>query len=382
MSNLVEYFSAKQDDMVRLLTQLVKHETPSHNKAQVDALADTIVEWMETTNPTSITRTPMLDVGDMLIGRWNEDAPQKPVVVLMHMDTVWEMGTLARRPVRIDDEGRLYGPGAIDMKGGLAIAMTALEGLMDLDQMPNHPIWLAFTSDEEIGSAASEPHISQLAEQAGLVMVMEPPTSDGAIKTGRKGVATYSITVEGRASHAGNHPEEGINAVLEMAQQIIAISKLQDLRNGISVAVNTIQGGTATNVIPAQATATIDVRTFTQFDMDRVHEELMDLFPKIPGAKVTAELHHMRGPMERDDQMESTFKQCQQIAKSIGLTVYEDTVGGGSDGNITASLGAPTLDGLGPRGAGLHAEHEHVIIRSLPQRAAHVAAMMRDWQFG
>lgn len=381
MTNLVEYFNAKQDDMVQLLTQLVEHETPSHNKAAVDVLADTLVEWLEGAQPSSITRIPMTDVGDMVIGRWNEDAPQKPIVVLMHTDTVWEVGTLAQRPVRIDDEGRLFGPGAIDMKGGLAVAMTALEGLIDLGQMPNHPIWFAFTSDEEIGSHASTPHISEMAEQAGLVMVMEPPTSEGAIKTGRKGVATYTITVEGRSSHAGNHPEEGINAVLEMAQQITAISKLQDLRNGVSVAVNTIEGGSATNVIPAKAVATVDVRTFSQYDMDRIHEELMDLFPKIPGAKVHTELHHMRGPMERDEQMERTFEQCQQIAKSIGLSVYEDTVGGGSDGNITASLGAPTLDGLGPRGAGLHADHEHVIVRSMPQRAAHIAAMLRDWQF-
>ncbi|MEM6283442.1 MAG: M20/M25/M40 family metallo-hydrolase, partial [Chloroflexota bacterium] len=275
-----------------------------------------------------------------------------------------------------------FAPGAVDMKGGLAVAISAVKGLLERGEMPStHPVWLMFTSDEEIGSHHSMPHIKAMAQEAGLILVMEPPAPGGALKTGRKGVATYDIEVTGRASHAGNHPEEGVNAVLEMAQQTVAISKLQDLRNGISVAVNTVNGGTATNVIAAHAKATVDVRTFTQYDMDYIHGELMELLPKIPGAQVNVTLHHMRGPMERNDRMITTFEQAREIGKAIGLTITEDTVGGGSDANITASMGVPTLDGLGARGAGLHAEHEHVVIRSLPERAAHLAAIMRDWKF-
>ncbi|MEL6148440.1 MAG: M20/M25/M40 family metallo-hydrolase [Chloroflexota bacterium] len=303
--------------------------------------------------------------------------------IVTSVGTVWDVGTLEKRPVTIDDEGRLFAPGAVDMKGGLAVAISAVKGLLELNEMPtSHPVWLMFTSDEEVGSNASMPHIEAMAKEAGLILVMEPPAPGGALKTGRKGVATYDIEVIGRASHAGNHPEEGVNAVLELAQQTVAISKLQDLRNGISVAVNTVKGGTATNVIPASAQATVDVRTFKQYDMDYIHEELMGLLPKIPGSQVNVTLHHMRGPMERNDQMIATFEQARAIGKAIDLTITEDTVGGGSDANITASMGVPTLDGLGARGEGLHAEHEHVIIRSLPERAAHLAAILRDWQFG
>jgi glutamate carboxypeptidase len=289
-----------------------------------------------------------------LLARWNEDAPGKPIMVMMHMDTVHPVGSLETMPVRSDDEGRLYGPGVADMKGGIAVAIAALQGLIERDELPNRPIWYLFTSDEETGSLHSQATIEELALQCALVLVMEFPTHEGALKTARKGVATYTVETRGRPSHAGNYPEAGINAILEMAQQIISISKLQNLRAGISVAVNTIEGGTASNVIAPHASATIDVRTITQYDMDSIHEELMDLRPKIPGASVEAHLHHMRGPMERDDQMAATFAQAQAIAKSIGLTIYEDSVGGGSDGNLTAALGIPTLDGLGPRGRGAH----------------------------
>lgn len=378
MTELLDHFRNKQDDIVALLTQLIEHETPTRDKAQVDALADFIVDWLETNHTSSVTRYPVAEVGDVVLGRWHEDAPGKPLLVLMHMDTVWDVGTLTARPIRMED-GLLYAPGAIDMKGGLAVAMAAIEGLLERNELPERPIWFMFTGDEEKGSIYSEPYIREAAAQAELVLVMEPPTKEGALKTARKGVANYTVEVIGRASHAGNHPEEGLNAIVEMSQQIVGISQLQDLRNGISVAVNTIEGGTATNVIAARAVATIDVRTFTQHDMDRVHEELMDLMPKMPGVQVTATLNHMRGAMERTEQIASAFNKARDIAKDIGLTVHEDTVGGGSDGNITASMGISTLDGLGPRGTGLHADHEHVIIRSLPERAAHLAAIFRDW---
>lgn len=381
MSELLTYFRDRQDDMITLLTGLVERESFTSEKDNVDKLVDFIVDTVSAMNPSSVTRIPLETVGDIVIAKWNEDAPNKPIMALMHIDTVWQQGTLARRPVRIDDDGRLYGPGASDMKGGVAAAISAVQGLVERDELPDHPLWLMFTTDEETGSIHSESYIRDHAAQCGLVMVMEPPNHEGSLKTSRKGVARYAVETTGRASHAGNHPEEGINAILEMAQQIVAISKLQDLRNGISVAVNRISGGEATNIIAPHARIEIDVRTITQADMDRVHEELMDLRPKIPGAQVETHLMGMRGPMERDDLMERTFKQAQQIGVEIGVKVTEDSVGGGSDGNIVAGMGIPVLDGLGPKGAGLHAEHEHIIIRSLPERAAHLAAIMRDWSF-
>ena len=379
MNDFVEYYRNLQDEMVTLLKQMVEHESPTHDKVAVDRMADFVTETLEPLSPSSITRVPMESVGDLVVAKWNEDAPGKPMLVLMHMDTVWDVGRLQEQPIRTDDEGRLYGPGAVDMKGGLVVAITAVRGLVQRGELPNRPVWLMFTSDEETGSAAAEPFITEAAQEAEVVFVMEPPAPDGSLKTGRKGVASYELRVHGRAAHAGNHPEEGVNAILELSQQTVAISKLQDLGNGVSVAVNTVSGGTTTNVIPAEATATIDVRAFREYDMDYVHEELMELMPKIPGSQVECILHHRRGPMERSAEIGASFERAKEIGRELGLRVTEEIVGGASDANITASLGIPTIDGLGPRGAGLHADHEHVIIRSLPERAAHLAAMLRDW---
>lgn len=381
MTDLYSYFKGQKDTLLDLVKHLASFETFTADKAHVDAFADEMTTQFEALNPSSITRIPQEAVGDILLAKWNEDAAGKPILIMVHMDTVHPIGTLADNPLRTDDEGRLYGAGVLDMKGGVAVALSAIRGLIERNELPHRPLWFMATSDEETGSTYSEPFIREYASQCGLVLVMEFPTPEGALKTGRKGIATYELEVTGRASHAGNHPEEGINAVLEMAQQIIEISKLQDLRNGVSVAVNTVQGGTASNVIAPRAFAEIDVRTITQFDLDRIHDELMDLRPKIPGAQVNIHLHHRRGPMERSDMGRKAFEQCKQIGKALKIYVDEDFVGGGSDANITASLGIPTVDGLGPRGLGAHTHNEHIIIRSLPQRTAHLAAMLRDWQF-
>lgn len=380
-SDLIAYFAQQQDETLALLKALVEHESFSADKPHVDALADFIAAQCAALQASSVTRYPQTHVGDMLLAKWNEHNAGKPILILVHMDTVHPVGTLSKNAWRIDEQNRLYGAGVLDMKSGIAVALAAIKGLQARGEMPSRPIYLLATSDEEIGSQHSEPLIREIAAQCGLALVMEFPTTDGALKTGRKGVATYDLYVTGKASHAGNHPEEGINAILEMAQQIVSISKLQNLRAGISVAVNVIAGGTASNIIAPSAHASIDVRTITQYDMDSVHEELMSVQPKIPGAQVEMQLHHMREPMERNELMARTFEQCQQIAKSIGLSVSEDFVGGGSDGNITAGMGVPTLDGLGVQGKGAHTLDEHILLKSVPERSAHIAALLRDWQF-
>ena len=378
---MLDHFKARQDDLTDLLISLIQHESFTPEKTHVDHLVDFIAATVERLRPSSVTRISQETVGDILLVKWNETAPGEPVMVLMHTDTVHPIGTINEMPIRTDDNGRLYGPGAVDMKGGIAVALAAMQGLTERDERPDRPIWYLFTSDEETGSLHAMPHIEANAAKCGLVLVMEFPTDAGALKTARKGVATYTLRVTGHAAHAGNHPEAGVNAVLELAEQIVHINGLQDLRGGISVAVNTVEGGVASNVIAPRAQAEIDVRTVTQPDMDNIHHALTNLRPRIPGAQVEVELHHMRGPMERDEQMIATFKQAQHIARSIGLTVYEDSVGGGSDGNLTAGFGIATLDGLGPRGGGPHTDSEYVILRSLPERAAHIAAMLRDWSF-
>jgi glutamate carboxypeptidase len=379
MSEHLDYFTNQTQAMIDLTTQLVNIESFSRDKQGVDALATHIAAICESLDASSVKRITQTDVGDFILATWNEGAASKPILALCHMDTVFPAGTLAERPVRIED-GLLYGPGAVDMKGGVAVVLTALRGLSERGELPDRPIRILFTSDEEIGSRAGRPVIEQTAQDCALVLVMEPGTREGAIKTRRKGVATYRIHVEGRASHAGNAPEEGVNAIVELAQHIMRLNNLNDLRNGVSVSVTLAEGGSAGNVIPASASAFVDTRVFTLTDMNRLREAITNAHPFIPGANVRVEVVHDRPPMEYNDLMRQTATQCKAIGERYGVTVREDSVGGGSDGNFTAAMGIPTLDGLGPQGDGLHAIHEHLVISSLAQRATLVAGLLKDWE--
>ncbi len=379
MPDLLQYFTSQKQAMLDQLVALVNFETPTTDKASVDTLGAYMENQFKALGASSVTTIPQAAVGDFRLAKWNENAPGKPLLFLIHIDTVWPLGTLAERPIRYDDEGRIFGPGAIDMKGGITVVLTAIKGLRDLGQFPDRPVWVLMTSDEEVGSVHSIPVIRQVAPGCGLVMVMEPATKEGALKTWRKGLASFRVRVEGRASHAGNAPEQGINAIVELAQQVMKINQMNDLKNGTSVSVTMIDGGSAGNVIPAAASAYIDTRVLTTRALNDIKDGFNALEPHIPGAKVWVEEIHAREPMEHNDQMKRSFAQCKAIGASLGLTVREDGSGGGSDGNITAAMGVPTLDGLGPQGDGLHAVHEHVVINSLPQRAALIAAMLRDW---
>lgn len=379
MSELLTYFQSKQPAMVDLLTTLVNYETPTLDKVHVDKLVAFMEEQFRSLGAT-IKRYPQIVVGDFLLAQWHEDAPGKPILFLIHIDTVWPLGTLAERPVRIDENGVLFGPGAVDMKGGITNTLWSIRGLVERGELPQRPIWVLMTSDEEVGSIYSEPIIREVAAQCGLVLVMEPATKEEALKTWRKGVGNYTVTVEGRPSHAGNAPEQGINAVIELAQQALRLNALNDLKNGTSVSVTVFHGGSATNVIPAKATAEVDVRTLNQRDWNNIQTKIMDVAPFVPGAKVTVTPGHARGPMEHNEQMVRSFAQCKAIGERYGLTVREDGSGGGSDGNFTAMMGIPTLDGLGPQGDGLHALHEQVVVASLPRRATLLAAMLKEWK--
>ena len=379
MSDLHTYFVDQQQAMIDLLTEIVNFETPSHDKAAVDRLVDHMAAKLNGMGTSSVTRYPQDNVGDFLLAKWNEEAPGKPILAIMHLDTVWPIGTLADRPVTLDSEGRLYGPGAVDMKAGITTLLTAISGQMARDALPERPIWAFFNTDEEIGSKTSTPVIKEVAEGCGLVLVMEPGTSDGSLKTRRKGLASYHIHAKGLASHAGNEPEQGVNAIIELAQQMLKLHKLNDLRNSTSVSVTMVDGGSGGNVIPAAATAFVDTRVLTMQEMERVKTAINDLYPMMPGAELTIEPGHTRPPMEHNQQMQETFARCKAIGEAHGLSVREESVGGGSDGNTTAAMGIPTLDGMGSYGGGLHALHEHVLISSLSHRATLIAAILKDW---
>ncbi|MDE2853165.1 MAG: M20 family metallopeptidase [Chloroflexota bacterium] len=371
----MDRFRTRRDVMLDLLTELVTRESFTRDKRHVDQLVDFVASQLHTHGAGSIERYPQEDVGDFLLARWNEDAVGKPFLFLIHLDTVHPIGSLATMPVKVED-GRFYGPGALDMKAGLVIALEAIRALHEGDQLPGHPLHLLLTTDEEIGSPGSEALIRERAADCALTLVMEPATKEGAIKTWRKGGAKYSLTVEGRAAHAGIAPQEGINAIIEFARQALEINGLNDLKYGTSASITRVEGGSAGNVIPAQLQAHIDTRALTVEAMENVHEALTRLYPKMPGANVRCVRIAQRPPMERRPEL---FERTAAIGERHGITLYEAGSGGGSDGNFTAAMGIPTLDGLGAHGDGAHAPHEHVIIDSLPRQAALIAAILLEW---
>ena len=361
--------------MLDLLAALVRRESFTREKEHVDRLVDYMQELFQSLGASTIQRFPQSEVGDFLLAKWNEKAAGKPFLFLAHIDTVHPIGSLATMPIKIEDR-RLYGPGALDMKAGVVIALEAIRALNERSHLPRRPICFLLTTDEEIGSPYSEALITELAKPCELVLVMEPATKEGAIKTWRKGGGKYTLTIEGRASHAGIAPQEGINAIIEFAQQALEINRLNDLKYGTSVSVTMVDGGSAGNVIPAHVRAHIDTRVMTMDAMHHLHEKLTSLYPKMPGANVNCVRVSHRPPMERRS---GIFEKAAAIGERHGITIYEGGSGGGSDGNFTAAMGIPTLDGLGAHGDGAHTPHEHVVIDSLPRQAALIAAILSEW---
>lgn len=377
MSELLDYFRARQAAMLDLLTELVQRESFTYDKARVDQLIDFMESKFIEMNVDSLVRYPQDGVGDFLLAKWNENAPGKPFLFMVHMDTVHPVGSLQTMPVKVED-GRYYGPGTLDMKAGAVIALEAIGGLQARGQLPPCPIHFLVTTEEEIGSPLSQALIKEQAAGCELALVMEPATKEGAIKTWRKGGGKYELRVEGLASHAGIAPQEGINAIIEFAQQALEIQQLNDLKYGTSVSITMVEGGSAGNVIPAQVKAHIDARVMTMAAMAALHQALSNLYPKMPGAKVSCVRQGYRPPMERRPDL---FEKAAAIGRKYGVTIDEGGTGGGSDGNFTAAMDIPTLDGLGAHGDGAHALHEHVIISSLPRQAALTAALLMDWNW-
>ena len=380
MSEFLSFFEERVDNIVDLVTELVGLESPSRDKRLVDILGVHMHTLLENLG-AEVEIIPRPIAGDIRLAKWNADVAGPPILGLVHTDTVWPSGTLAGEvPLKIED-GRLHGPGALDMKGGIAIFLEAVRGLRHRGELPERPIWLLLTTDEELGSIDSAELIVETAKQCGLVLVLEPAAENEGIKTSRKGVAQYWLTARGVASHAGSEPEAGVNAIIEIAHQALAVQKLNNLRDGTSVSLTTIQGGTAGNVIPAEAEAYVDVRFFHPEEADRVDAAINSLEPATFGAGLEIRGGINRYPLERNEQMIATYQQAKSLAESIGLPLGEAAVGGGSDGNLTAAAGIPTIDGLGGQGDGMHALHEHILIRSLYRRAALVAMILRDWEF-
>jgi glutamate carboxypeptidase len=368
-------FEARTGDIVTLLQQLAEIESPSTDKAAVDRLGDFVAQQLRRLG-AGVVVDPQVAVGDNVYGRWG--AGRDGVLLLCHLDTVHDLGSLARMPVRAV-EGRLYGPGVIDMKAGVAMALTALAMLREAKAWPDRPVTALFTSDEEIGSGHSRPLIERLAREAALVLCLEPCLPDGSLKTERKGIGEMLIRVRGRSTHAGADHENGRNAIEELAHHILAAQQLTDYSRGTTVSVGVVRGGTRSNVVPDEAWAEVDYRVARPEEAERLAAWMRARTPLTRGTTVEVTGGLNRPPLPRDEIMARTFARAQQIAAGLGLRLGEGSTGGGSDANFVAPLGVPVLDGLGALGNGAHSEREHVVIGSLPERTALLAALLSAW---
>jgi glutamate carboxypeptidase len=363
-------------DMLGLLRQFVAAESPSLDKAAADQCCGLIAEeWRK--RDARVERIAQKHRGDHLrITYW----PQKSsspgqLLALGHYDTVYSTGTLRKMPFRVS-AGKAYGPGTFDMKAGIVQALFALETLQRSNTSPRKRLVFLWTSDEEIGSESSRKLLETEARRSDAVFVLEPSFGPrGLLKTARKGVGEAELIVHGRASHAGLAPEEGINAIHELARQLTRIEKWNDSRRGVTINAGIIEGGTRTNVIPERARAVLDLRAMKISDMRSVERRLHALHPADRGARLEITGGFDRPPLE-GKMSAALFARAKSLAAQMALSLGECTVGGGSDGNFTAALGVPTLDGLGAVGDGAHSSREHVLIKTMPARAALLAALL------
>lgn len=378
------YFTERREAIVSTIRELVEIESPSDNKQAVDRVAEAVAEkFSRLGGEIRFHRTK--DFGNHLQVNFGGRAA-KPVLLLGHYDTVYPLGTLASMPCAVVRD-KLTGPGVLDMKSGIALMLHAVAGLQEWrsssasntqDALPR-PVTVLLVSDEEIGSNSSRAITEALAKRAAAVLVLEPSYGrHGAVKTARKGVGEYLVKVTGKASHAGLDFEKGVNAICELARQIEKVAGFTDLKKGLTVNVGIVSGGSRTNVVPAEATAQIDVRIARIKDAAGIDKKMRSLRPFNRKCKIEVSGGINRPPMERSAGVAGLYSQAAVIARELGWKLGEASVGGGSDGNFTAGLGIPTLDGLGGVGDGAHATHEHILVSELPRRAALLAGLIES----
>ncbi|MBZ5722800.1 MAG: M20 family metallopeptidase [Acidobacteriia bacterium] len=378
LSARLHYFEEHRDRIVETIRQLVELESFSDDKPAVDRLAHLLAGRFEALGGHSKLHRAQ-KFGDHLQVDFAGKRAGKPVLLLGHYDTVYPVGTLATMPCRVAD-GRLWGPGTLDMKSGIGLMLHVIEALRAWhgDTLPR-PVTVLLVSDEEVGSDSSRHITESVAKRSQAVLVLEPSYGlQGAVKTARKGVAEYTLKVTGKAAHSGLDFEKGESAVVELARQILEIPKLVDLKRGLTLNVGLVQGGTRVNVIPAEATATIDVRIARMKDAAEIDRKLRAFKPFNRKCKLELKGSVNRPPMERTAGVAALYESARHIAQQLGWKLEEAAVGGGSDGNFTAGLGIPTLDGLGGVGDGAHATHESILISELPRRAALLSALIEE----
>jgi glutamate carboxypeptidase len=357
---------------LRHLRQLVEVESPSEDPAAINRAQELTSSWAAPLG-ARVKRHRQKKYGDVYELRFGSArSKQKPILILSHLDTVWPIGTLKSMPWR-EHDGKIYGPGTLDMKAGVVMALTAISILKEADLL--RPITLLINSEEEIGSEVSRPITEKLALESSAVFVLEP-AQGLALKTARKGVGHFDIHVTGIGAHSGVDFERGHSAILELTRQIEKIATFTDLKRGLTVNPGVISGGTRSNVIAAEAHAKIDVRIARAPDEKRVDRLFAALKPYDKACALTITGGINRPPMERKPGTVALFRQAKKLASQLGFELDEASTGGGSDGNFTAALGVPTLDGMGAIGAGAHAAHEHIFTEHIVPRTALLAAML------
>jgi glutamate carboxypeptidase len=373
----LQYFEDRQQSLVEAIREFVEIESPSDNKLAGDRMGALLAGRFEALGGRARVHRAE-EFADNLQINFPGREKIKPVLLLGHFDTVYPMGTLATMPCRVAD-GRLHGPGVLDMKSGIALMLSAIEALKTWHSGLPRPVTVLLVSDEEVGSGSSRKITEALARESAAVFVLEPAAgTNGAVKTARKGVGDYTLTVKGIAAHAGLDPGKGHSAILELARQITAVAKLNDLKRGISINPGVIRGGTRTNVIAAEATVEIDVRIKLAKQAATLDRKFRSLKPFDKHCSLSVDGGVNRLPMERNAGVAALYKKAQAVAKQIKWKLEEAAVGGGSDGNFTAGIGIPTLDGMGGVGQGAHAVHEHIVISELPRRALLLAGMIES----
>ena len=374
---ILRYARQRQKDIIALIREFVECESPSDHPPSVNRFVDLMSERVK-----DIARVKVLPGGprfgkhlrcEFTFGA-NKKAEQ--ILVLGHSDTVWPLGTLASMPYR-EGRGRLWGPGVLDMKGGLAFFIFAMRALRDLNVPVKRNIILQVNSDEEVGSETSREWTEEAARRSIAVLVLEPGTGlEGKLKTARKGVGWYTVTVRGLASHAGLDFTKGANAIVEMSRQIEKIAGFTRLDRGVTVSAGVVRGGTRSNVVPAECTVEVDIRAPRARDKAYLGKCFGSLKPFDKRCTVEISGGLNRPPLERSAGVRKLFKLASGVAAELGVTLEESSTGGGSDGNFTAALGVPTLDGLGAVGEGAHAVNESILINRIADRTALLAKIV------
>lgn len=369
-----QHVTTLRSELVSFTSALVENESPTDVPASQRGVQDLIADALESLD-MAVERLPGQQTGGQLYGRARWGAGPGAQLLIGHSDTVWPLGTLASMPVELDG-GVLRGPGVFDMKAGLAQLVFALRTLVELGLEPPAVPVVLVNSDEEMGSFESRSLVHRLARAAARTYVLEPSYGpEGCLKTARKGVGQFHVTIRGRSAHAGLEPDAGASAILELANVIHALYALNDRERGITVNVGVVDGGVRPNVVAPVSRAQVDVRVFTSADARMVTERILAVSARTPGVSVEIEGTVDTPPLERTPRNRRLFEEARRAGAELGLELEEVTVGGASDGNVT-SLHSATLDGLGAVGGGAHAPHEHVQVEGVVARCALLARLL------